>query len=66
MCGLATWVKNPDPAAAFGFGKLAMVSILLLFGAVGEELMFRGYAFQLLAGAFGLWRSPFPSPSCSP
>ena len=25
------------------------------FGAVGEELMFRGYAFQLLAGAFGPW-----------
>jgi hypothetical protein len=42
MCGLATWVKNPDPAAAFGFGKLAMVAVLLLFGAVGEELMFRG------------------------
>jgi len=60
MCGLATWVKNPDPAAAFGFGKLAMVSILLLFGAVGEELMFRGYAFQLLAGAFGLWRVTIP------
>jgi hypothetical protein len=60
MCGLATWVKNPDPAAAFGFGKLAMVAVLLLFGAVGEELMFRGYAFQLLAGAFGLWRVTIP------
>jgi len=60
LCGLAAWVKNPDPAAAFGFGKLAMVAILLLFGAVGEELMFRGYAFQLLAGAFGLWRVTIP------
>jgi len=49
--------QEPRPCRAFGFGKLAMVSILLLFGAVGEELMFRGYAFQLLAGAFGLWRS---------
>ncbi|MGD0577530.1 MAG: CPBP family intramembrane glutamic endopeptidase [Bryobacteraceae bacterium] len=60
MCGLATWVKNPDPAAGFGFGKLAMVATLLLFGAVGEELMFRGYAFQLLAGALGLWRVTIP------
>ncbi len=60
LCGLATWVKNPDPAAEFGFGKLALVGILLLFGAVGEELMFRGYAFQLLAGAFGLWRVTIP------
>jgi hypothetical protein len=60
VCGLATWVKNPDPAAAFGFGKLAMVGTLLLFGVVGEELMFRGYAFQLLAGAFGFWRVTIP------
>ena len=56
LCGLATWVENPDPAAGFGFGKLIMVLTLLLFGAVGEELMFRGYPFQLLAGEFGLWR----------
>ena len=56
LCGWAAWVKSPDPAAAFGFGKLILVAILLLFGAVGEELMFRGYAFQLLAGAYGLWR----------
>ena len=60
MLGLATWVKNPDPAAAFGFEKLLFVATLLLFGAVGEELMFRGYAFQLLAGAFGFWRVTIP------
>jgi hypothetical protein len=60
LCGWATWEKNPDPAAAFGLGKLLYVATLLLFGAVGEELMFRGYAYQLLAGAFGFWRVTIP------
>jgi uncharacterized protein len=53
--GLATFQKIADPAAAFNLGQLIFVGVLLLFGAVGEELMFRGYAFQLLAGSFGPW-----------
>jgi hypothetical protein len=53
--GLATFVKSTEPAMAFGFSKLFYVATLLLFGVVGEELMFRGYAFQLLAGSFGPW-----------
>ena len=53
--GLATFEKIADPKAAFNPGQLIFVGVLLLFSAVGEELIFRGYAFQLLAGAFGPW-----------
>jgi membrane protease YdiL (CAAX protease family) len=52
---MATFEKIADPKAAFNLGQLVFVGVLLLFGAVGEELMFRGYAFQLLAGSFGPW-----------
>ena len=52
---LASFERIADPKAAFNLGQLVFVGVLLLFGAVGEELMFRGYAFQLLAGAFGPW-----------
>jgi membrane protease YdiL (CAAX protease family) len=53
--GMATFEKIVDPKAGFNAGQLLFVGVLLLFGAVGEELMFRGYAFQLLVGAFGPW-----------
>ncbi len=56
LTGLATFQKIADPQAAFNLGQLIFVAVLLLFGAVGEELMFRGYAFQLLTGSFGPWR----------
>lgn len=55
LAGFATFEKIVDPNAAFNPGQLVFVGVLLLFGAVGEELMFRGYAFQLLAGSFGPW-----------
>ncbi len=51
--GLAVW--KPDPDASFQAGRLLWVSVLLLFGAVGEELLFRGYGFQLLLHAAGPW-----------
>jgi len=55
LTGMASFQKVADPQAAFDLGQLIFVGVLLLFGAVGEELMFRGYAFQLLAGSFGRW-----------
>lgn len=51
--GLVVW--KPDPEASFQMGRLLWVSVLLLFGAVGEELLFRGYGFQLLLHAAGPW-----------
>ncbi len=52
---LASIVPSPDPANAFTPGKLIFVSVILLFGVVGEEMMFRGYAFQILLRAYGPW-----------
>jgi membrane protease YdiL (CAAX protease family) len=51
--GLAVW--KPDQEGGFQMGRLLWVSVLLLFGAVGEELLFRGYGFQLLLHAAGPW-----------
>jgi membrane protease YdiL (CAAX protease family) len=53
ILGLAVWKASPE--AAFGLAKFLWVSTLLLFGAVGEELLFRGYGFQVLMHAAGPW-----------
>ena len=60
LFGLARLEKLADPAAAFSPGKLLFVSVLLLFGAVGEEMMFRGYAFQIILAAVGPWATILP------
>lgn len=44
----------------FNAGSMLFVTILLLFGAVGEEMLFRGYAFQLLIGQMGTWATILP------
>jgi len=51
VLGLAVW--KPEADGGFQLGRLLWVSVLLLFGAVGEELLFRGYGFQLLLTAAG-------------
>ena len=48
------------PETPFQFASLLFVSILLLFGAVGEEILFRGYGFQVIAGTFGAYQSLLP------
>lgn len=40
--------------------SLIFVSIVLLFGAVGEEMLFRGYAFQVLARSIGAFATVLP------
>ena len=42
------------------WSSLTFVTILLLFGAVGEELMFRGYGFQMLASKIGKFATLLP------
>ena len=68
-CGLAVTLGSvairaadivPDPASKFDAGSLMFVSIVLLFGAVGEEMLFRGYAFQVLVGFMGEWATVLP------
>ena len=44
------------PWASFAFGGLA-----LFFGAMGEELLFRGYAFQLLMRSVGPFATILPT-----
>jgi len=56
--GLATFApaeKVEHPWAAFAF-----VSVLLLFGAFGEEMLFHGYAFQLLIRSIGPFATILP------
>jgi membrane protease YdiL (CAAX protease family) len=49
-----TVVEHPWAAFAFGCGSL-------LFGVMGEELLFRGYAFQLLIRALGPFATILPT-----
>ena len=56
--GQAHFAMEPGsehPWSSFGF-----VAISLLFGAFGEELLFHGYGFQLLAAKFGQFAAILP------
>jgi len=49
------------PSEHFQFPSLLFVSIILLFGAVGEEMLFRGYGFQVLVKAIGPFATILPT-----
>jgi len=49
-------VASEHPWASFAFG-----GVLLFFGAMGEELLFRGYAFQLLIRSVGPFATILPT-----
>lgn len=55
LFGMATLGRVSEPELAYGTGKFLFVTVILWLGAAGEELMFRGYAFQILARRFGPW-----------
>lgn len=46
--------------AGFNWGAIFFVSVVLLFGAIGEEMLFRGYAFQVLIGYLGPFATILP------
>ncbi len=48
------------PGSGFHPGALLLVSFVLLFGAVGEELLFRGYGFQVLIPQLGPFATILP------
>lgn len=50
----------PAPGAEVHWRSLLFVSVALAFGAAGEELMFRGYGFQILLKAAGPLASILP------
>lgn len=49
---------RPGPA---NIGTVFFIIITLLFGALGEELLFRGYAFQTLLRTVGPWQVILPT-----
>lgn len=58
LAGAATFEYQPDVNTAW-FTPI-YVAIILLFGAFGEEILFRGYAFQVLLPAIGSWGTIIP------
>ena len=50
----------PVPNEHFQWPSALFVSIVLLFGAVGEEMLFRGYMFQVLVKAIGPFATILP------
>ncbi len=54
-----SWLERV-PGAQFQWGPLGFITVLLLFGAVGEEMLFHGYAFQFLVGRMGAWATVLP------
>jgi hypothetical protein len=58
LAGAAQIVKSGS--GGFRLDMLLVMTLGLLFGAVGEELLFRGYGFQVLLGVFGPWATILP------
>lgn len=58
ILGLATVSK--DPQASFNNPSLIFVLTVMIFGAIGEELLFHGYAFQLLLRKLGAFQTLLP------
>ena len=50
----------PRPNSSFAWSSLLFYLITLLFGAAGEEMVFRGYAFQLLIRKLGPFATVLP------
>ncbi len=60
--GMARFI--PAPAAdhvEHRAAAIAFVGVTLMFGAVGEEMLFHGYAFQLLVRSMGAFATILPA-----
>jgi membrane protease YdiL (CAAX protease family) len=58
LVGAAEFEKAPG--WSFNPASMAFLMIVLAFGAVGEELLFRGFGFQVLLGAVGEFATILP------
>ncbi len=58
LTGAARW--KPDPEWEANPGGIPFLLVVLLFGAVGEELLFRGYGFQVLLKPMGEFATILP------
>jgi membrane protease YdiL (CAAX protease family) len=52
---------RPDPDYPASWASFLFLSVVLLFGAVGEELLFRGYGFQILLAELGPFATILPA-----
>jgi membrane protease YdiL (CAAX protease family) len=59
VAGAASFEKVP--ASEHIWASLAFIGLVLLFGAFGEEMLFHGYAFQLLIRRLGAFATIFPA-----
>ena len=59
VVGAASFEKVP--ASEHIWVSLAFLSLVLLFGAFGEEMLFHGYAFQLLIRRLGAFATILPA-----
>jgi uncharacterized protein len=59
VAGAASFEKVP--ASEHIWASLAFVTLVLLFGAFGEEMLFHGYAFQLLIRRLGGFATILPA-----
>ena len=59
VAGAASFQKVP--ASEHIIASLAFVTVVLLFGAFGEEMLFHGYAFQLLIRRLGAFATILPA-----
>ncbi len=50
----------PVPNEHLHWASFLFVALILLFGAVGEEMLFRGYGFQILVRAIGPFATILP------
>jgi membrane protease YdiL (CAAX protease family) len=53
LVGVARFVPDGDQTA--NPVSILFVSVMLLFGSVGEEIAMRGYPFQILVRRLGVW-----------
>jgi membrane protease YdiL (CAAX protease family) len=59
LAGTGHLVANGG-TSGISWPSLAFYLVVLLFGAAGEEILFRGYAFQLLIQKIGPWATVLP------
>jgi membrane protease YdiL (CAAX protease family) len=55
--GMAEMAKTQQPLE---WANVAFVLVVLLFGAIGEEMLFHGYGFQVLMGVLGPFATILP------
>jgi membrane protease YdiL (CAAX protease family) len=58
LFGMAELKPTPDQPGSFG--SILFVMGLLIFGAIGEEMLFRGYGFQVLVAKMGPFATILP------